>query len=149
MSKYRIVFSQSRYKVAVVVSSHCFIVWSVFQWQASALQFQNVFQVGLGVAVLSSMLWHLIQSNCQEHAQVMVLCETGQCELEHMQRLNQWEICADSRGSAWLIWLKLRSVSEPADCFWLWVFRDQVIDDDFRRISRVVLRSQQANKHTL
>lgn len=143
MSKYRILLSQSRYKVAVVIATHCFFVWSVFQWQAAVLQFQGVLQIVSSTVILCSLLWHLNHSESGVYGHVLVLCESARCEFEFRHKINQWEISADSRSSTWLIWLKFRSVTEPSECFWLWVFRDQVTDDDFRRISRVVLRSQQ------
>jgi hypothetical protein len=92
-----------------------------------------------------SLLWHVSLLNRSFINQVMLLCETGQCQLEHMQKANQWMICKDSRCSTWLIWLRLQSVSEPNDYVWIWVFRDQVAEGDFRRISRVVQRSQQTH----
>lgn len=130
------------------MATHCFVVWSVFQWQPAVLPLQSALQIGLSAVMFFSLIWLVIQFNRHATSRIMVLCESGQCELTHMQKYSQWIIASESRCSAWLLWLKLQSVSDPSDCFWLWLFRDQVTDDDFRRISRVVHRSQQSHSLT-
>jgi hypothetical protein len=62
--------------------------------------------------------------------------------------VNIWQVAAGSRVSTFLLWIELtpRSLSKKTKSQWLWVFRDSVNQQDFRRLSRIIIRSQRIAK---
>lgn len=59
-----------------------------------------------------------------------------------LQQQTMCTITPASRVSSWLLWVCLISPGDKK-VQWIWVFKDAVSDDDYRRLARIILRVQQ------
>lgn len=138
---------QSRYRLCVQLTLVMLCVFAVLSWQPGHVAWQGVWQFCLLVLLLL-WAWRHWHSSKQDDA-VISLSETGQwSELSAPEQVQQWQITRHSRVSSLLIWLQLLPTlsGEKTEPRWLWVYRDQLPERDFRRLAKIVVRCQKG-KH--
>ena len=96
------------------------------------------------VAFVVSIAWQSYQQTVRSFD--LLLSENGVVELEHRQQWLPYKLLSYSLLSDWFCLLRLKSDS-PIDTntkrhIWLW--RDSVDDDSYRRVCRVIVRVRHA-----
>nr|WP_240919979.1 protein YgfX [Paraglaciecola sp. 20A4] len=127
------------------------LVASVFVWQPNVFAYQKFFQ---GITILLITIYFLKLWRERESkdmiVQVSYLGEWNYLD----QRLDaNWSIGEQSKMLSGLLLIQLipflQSHQYKADSSarWCWVFRDRVSEQDYRRLCRCILASQQRNKN--
>lgn len=55
-----------------------------------------------------------------------------------------WQVQPESKVSRFALWVKLRSLTNLSDTHWQLLFRDQLNQQDYRRVCRIIFKQQQS-----
>lgn len=144
MSKYRIDIQPSRFKVGLYGVFWAVLLISIFSWQAEVLFYQLPLQILLAAILTILAIRYYIHSK-NEQAKSITLSELSEWEYHSSSDMAAWRISAKSRVTPYLIWIHLRSASHPMHAKWEVIFKDQVSDDNYRRLCRAVYFRLQHN----
>lgn len=143
MSKYRLTLSASR--LFRLGHSAFFLISLVAVWlpKQDVLHDQVLWQTVLCVLIFC--LWY------REIRRIQCDPRYGECtwlvdERGHFASLHpavlQRQISRNSRVTPFLLWLELYDALSPSRRHWKWVFRDQLDEQGFRRLSRIIHKIQ-------
>lgn len=96
------------------------------------------------VVVLLSYAWRYWQRMISKPQKFAVMVSyQGQWTYLDQREVANWTLGANSKMTSWLLWVHLQPklVGKPR---WQWVFRDQVSEQDYRRLCRCILCVRQA-----
>lgn len=120
------------------------VVISIWAWQPGIFAWQAQLQAVLTAAVilLGGWQWHKIRS--QQRNRIAAVSEQGDWLYLDDDSDQLLQISRSSRVSGPLIWLNLhpRTDGPVRGESRQWLFRDQVGDDNFRRLCRIVIQRQ-------
>lgn len=141
MSKYRVVIGHSRIRqvfVALFILLCNVPVWLLSSDTYSVVWFfQCVLSAGLII-----LAWQRSLESQPEH--VISIEDTGTWTKLNDHHDSVWRISRGSRVSSLLLWVELTPLGPSGSNKrqWLWVFPDSVNQLDYRRLCRIIIRSQ-------
>jgi hypothetical protein len=147
VSKFRIEFKSSRLQVFFQLLAYAILVLSVLIWQSESIQYQYLLQA----SVLLLTTFFVIRSilyNWQEIQEPVILSDHGEWLETDITGQVSWKITDKSRVSSLLLFIHLISPVNARRFKWCLIYRDQLTEQDFRRLCRAVIYQQQtAGKH--
>ena len=144
VSKYRIEVTSSFLKNAFEGVFHGIALFSLFLWQPFVVPVEWMFQAVLATALLTSLIQRIRQNSRQSF--ILTADNQGQCYFSVQQDSEQtWQVARRSMVSFFALWICLES-AVGAKRLWLCIARDQVSDQSFRRLCRIVFYCQQSTK---
>ncbi|WP_293751691.1 protein YgfX [uncultured Paraglaciecola sp.] len=142
MSKYRVEFKPSRLLLVLQCLTYVGLVLSVVYWQSNIILNQVLLQT-LVISIISYFLFRAVLSNYRRKLSPVTFSLLGDWLETSKHKQVAWEITDKSRVSSLLLFVHLIS---PVNCRrskWCLIYRDQVTERDFRRLSRAVIYQQQ------
>ena len=150
MSKYRIEITPSRLQTKLFCVAYGVLVASVFVWQPNVLTYQKLWQ---GITVLLITIYFLRRWRDRERSDIIVqVSYLGEWNYLDQRPDANWWIGEQSKMLGGLLLIQLipflQRHQQKADSssHWCWVFRDRVSEQDYRRLCRCILASQQRQK---
>lgn len=124
---------------AFVVAGYSLLLFSVYSWPQGIFPWQGLVQ---GLLVIVLIAYGITTWPKQTPLQVS-LSGNGAWLDGH----GQWQLHKASRMTSWLLWIKLLATAENSGgpSRDIWVFRDAVTDDDYRRLCLAIRYQQVTN----
>ena len=142
MSKYRIEFKASRQRYYYLVAFYCLLFVSIFSWQPNIILYQFWIQLFFAILVLSGAVFAVQHNGKYNQAFVAVVSQQGDWTYLSQQDDTSWQFTQRSRLTSWVLWINLSSKIGVGKSRWHWIFRDQVSEQDYRRLCRCILYQQ-------
>nr|WP_241737614.1 protein YgfX [Neptunicella marina] len=111
------------------------LILSVWSWQPDVMRQQVWLQLFISLILLVFVIYHLKQSSLS--AIVSVDTDGHWLWLDRQTTAN---IQSSSKISQFVLWVYLQEADGKRH--WLWIFKDAVKYEDFRRLSRIILQMQ-------
>lgn len=147
MSKYRIEFKPSRLQVFFQLLAYAILVLSVLIWQSESIQYQYLLQASV-LLLTTFFVIRTILDNWQKIQEPVIFSEHGEWLETDIIGQVSWKITDKSRVSSLLLFIHLISPVNARRCKWCLIYRDQLTEQDFRRLCRAVIYQQQvADNH--
>lgn len=127
------------------MAGYALCVGSVFNWQSGVFPMQFLMQL----SVIATLLWvgvrHWNRLVHSSRNRVVMLSDNGEWLYLDQESENNWQIGGRSRISNLLLWVELipKIAGQNSRNSWLWIFRDQVTEQNYRRLCRVIIRQKQ------
>ncbi|MBC3766878.1 protein YgfX [Neptunicella marina] len=135
MSKYRIEIQPSKLVKGLQIALTGILILSVWSWQPDVMRQQVWLQLFISLILLVFVIYHLKQSSLS--AIVSVDTDGHWLWLDRQTTAN---IQSSSKISQFVLWVYLQEADGKRH--WLWIFKDAVKYEDFRRLSRIILQMQ-------
>lgn len=145
MSKYRIEFRPSRLLLISQLLTYVVLVWSVLNWQSEIIKYQLFFQCLVVFAVTYFVFKSILSSRRQTQPPV-ILSLSGEWLETNKDEQTIWIITEKSRTSSILLFVHLISPINALHSKWCLICKDQVTEQDFRRLCRAVIYQQQTSR---
>lgn len=143
MSKYRVEFTSSVLAKVTLCTLYGLLLVSVCLWQPNTFTGQLVLQVILCL-VLAGVFYRHFTQYCQRKIPPVTFDQQGLwTELEQGQG-SSWRLTSQSRLSGLLIFIHLVSALNAKRSKRLLLFKDQMTEQDYRRLCRAVIYQQQS-----
>jgi hypothetical protein len=140
--KYRIEFTPSRKRYIYLLVLYGLLVLSLFSWQQDTFVYQLWVQVFSALVLMLLALRAFGEAHRDNRLFVVVITEQGEwLYVEHAEQ-SSWQISERSRISSEVLWLHIEPKIAGSKARWLWVFNDQVSEQDYRRLCRCILYQQ-------
>ena len=140
--KYRVQVTPRLYRISLVLILELLFILSVWLWEPNWFPYQIWFQIGLtGLLLIHG--WQSWNNRVQKSIVFSVYQDGRWLYLSDSPDGDQaihWQMSKQSRFTDWLIWIHLTGLGKS---HWFWIFRDEVSDEDYRRICLAVKYSQQ------
>ena len=144
MSKYRVEFRPSRLLLIFQLLTYVVLVLSVLNWQSEIIKYQIFLQI-LVVFTVTVLVFRSIL-NSRHHAQLSVILSLrGEWLETNKDKQTSWIITDKSRTSSILLFIHLISPINTLNSKWCLIYKDQVSEQDFRRLCRAVIYQQQTS----
>jgi hypothetical protein len=118
------------------------LVLSVLYWQSDFIPNQVLLQT-LIVAIITYCLFMAVLSNWRRKQSPVTFSLLGDWLETSKDKQVAWAITDKSRVSSLLLFVHLISPVNSRRSKWRLIFKDQVTERDFRRLSRAVIYQQQ------
>ena len=141
MLKYRVEFKSSRILVTFTLLVYVILILSVLNWQSDSIQCQFLFQMLTILGIILFFLKTIFNSRKKKQPPVIFSQGGEWLEVFEDEQLG-WRITAKSRVSSFLIFIHLISSLNSRYSKWCFIYKDQVIKRDFRRLCRAVIYQQ-------
>ncbi|MGO4894177.1 protein YgfX [Flavobacterium sp. W21_SRS_FM6] len=142
MSKYRIELAPSQYKFFVLLLFWGLVLASICHWQSNIMPYQPVIQFLFAGIILWFAFTSLLA--CKKTLpRLIALSVQGEWDDLEQDNPSQWRMSGKSRVTPWLLWVHLISPIDAKTAQWVFVYKDQVSEADYRRLCRVILLLQQ------
>lgn len=141
MSKYRLEFKPSRLLPIFQLVTYAVLVLSVVSWQSDIIQYQTLLQI-LVVVIITFFLFRAILHSRQKQVPVL-FSQSGEWLETNIDGQVGWKITNKSRVSSFLLFIHLISPLNSRHSKWCVIYKDQVTEQNFRRLCRAVLYQQQ------
>ncbi|MFT6952292.1 MAG: hypothetical protein ACJAUL_003454 [Paraglaciecola sp.] len=115
---------------------------SIYLWQQDIMPYQPLFQI-VCIALLGGYAWHFWRQNVSQPQRfAAVVSYQGEWTYLDQRPRSNWLLSPDSKITSLVLWIHLQPklVGEPC---WQWVFRDQVSEQDYRRLCRCIVCAAQ------
>lgn len=142
MSKYRVEFKSSRQRYYYIVAFYCLLFVSIFSWQADVIIYQFWLQLFFAILVLTGAAMALHNKGKYTQAFVALVTQQGDWTYLSQQDDTSWQFTQRSRLTPWILWIHISSKIGGSESRWHWIFRDQVSEQDYRRLCRCILYQQ-------
>lgn len=142
MSKFRVEFKSSRLLLVLQCLTYVLLVLSVLCWQSDIIPNQVLLQT-LIVAIITYCLFRAVLRNWREKQSPVIFSQLGDWLETREDRQVAWAITNKSRVSSLLLFVHLISPVNSRRSKWCLIYKDQVTERDFRRLSRAVIYQQQ------
>lgn len=140
--KYRVQVTPHRYRLQFVLLLELLLVISVWLWDPNWFPHQIWVQIALTMLLLIHG-WQSIINRLQAPV-VFSMYQDGRwlylSDSPDGNRAIQWQMSQHSRFTDWLVWIHLKGLGRS---HWFWIFRDEVGDEEYRRICLAVKYCQQ------
>ena len=147
MSKYRVEFKKSRLLVIYQLLSCAFLVFTVLNWQPEIFKYEFLLQV-LIAFITSIYFFKMLLLEGYKTRYPIVFSDRGEWIETNLDGQVSWKITGESRVSSFLIFVHLSSVINYCNSKWCLVYKDQVNEQDYRRLCRAIIYQQQMIKKT-
>ena len=151
-SKYRITVTPARYRAIYILFFGAVLITSVWLWQPNWLPYQFVIQLmlsGLLLIYLRQQLTRRLQQpfivSLSPDGQFRALSDGFSDDHSEHGWQNpgiQWQLSSQSRATDFMLWLHLTNFQQQRQ--WVCIFRDEVSDEDYRRLC-LAIKYQQKN----
>jgi hypothetical protein len=142
VSKYRIEFAPSRIQDWSFVALVLVLMLSVYLWQQDIMPYQGIFQM-LCIVLLGCYAWYSWrQSASKAQRFAAVVSYQGEWTYLDQRSVPNWILSPDSKITGLVLWIHLQPRLAGKPC-WKWVFRDQVSEQDYRRLCRCIVCAAQ------
>ncbi len=145
MSKYRVEFKTSRFLVMIQLLSVAILILTVVCWQPEIFKFEFLLQFLFVCLILISFFRTLLLDYHRTHNPV-IFSERGEWTETNIDGQISWKITDKSRVSIFLVFVHLISPVNNHNSKWCLVFKDQVSEQDYRRICRAVIYQQRSTE---
>jgi hypothetical protein len=142
VSKYRIEFKASRQRYYYLVAFYCLLFVSIFSWQANIILYQFWIQSSIAILVVAWAVFAVLHKGKYNQAFVALVSQRGDWTYLSQQDDTSWQFSQRSRLTSWVLWIHISSKIRVGQSRWHWVFRDQVSEQDYRRLCRCILYQQ-------
>ena len=122
--------------------AYAVLVLSVLNWQSEMIQYQLLFQA-LVLFIITFFIFKAVLLSCCQMQHPVIFSEDGEWLETNIDDQIDWRITDKSRVSSLLIFVNLISSVNARHSKWYLVFKDQVTEQDFRRLCRAVIYQQQ------
>lgn len=141
MSKYNIVCVAGTQRHILTLMFYLLLMLSIFAWQNNIIKFQIELQIVICIGIALIAIWHVKKPSKQPYPYSWLLGKTGSW-LDNGKTL---QLTSKSRVSIFGIWVVLVDTAQPNIQQGRWFLPDQLSRQDYRRLSRVVLRCQSSH----
>jgi hypothetical protein len=145
VSKYRIEFKISRLLVIFQLLSCIYLIFTMLNWQPDIFKYGFLLQILIISITIIYFLKRLLLSSHETHNSV-ILSERGEWMETNIDGQVSWKITDKSRVSIFLVFVHLISPVNNHNSKWCLVFKDQVSEQDYRRICRAVIYQQRSTE---
>ena len=142
MSKYRIEFKASRQRYYYLVAFYSLLFVSVFSWQADIIIYQVWLQLFSATLVVMAAVVAIKHTDKSNRAFVALVSQQGDWTYLSQQDNTSWKLSQRSRLTSWILWIHISEKIGVGESRWHWIFRDQVSEQDYRRLCRCILYQQ-------
>jgi hypothetical protein len=144
VSKYRIEIKPSKYHGYFILVFYAFCAGSVGLWQPRENLWQLLLQALLVIALMGGIYYNWRQYYRNNILRIVMLSDTGEWLYLDDDNQSYWQMTRQCRISNLLLWINLspKLTSPSVSGCWLWIFRDQVTEQDYRRLCRIIIRQQ-------
>ena len=133
---------RSRLLVVFQLLTYGVLVSSVLNWQIEIFQFQHLLQALVLCCVSFFILRVVYDCCCQTHA-LVIFSSHGEWLESNINEQTDWKMTDKSRVTSLLLFIHLISSAEGRLSKWSLIYRDQVTEQDFRRLCCAVIYQQQ------
>lgn len=127
---------------------YALLTFSVLCWQDSVLPAQPFVQLFFITCIVLFGYKHIAEVKNRFVPKLVSLSDTGQWSTMLQQPAESWQIGKQSRISPVCLWIQLTDPVMSRKSYMMSIFRDQVDERDYRRISRIILCSMQKHRHS-
>lgn len=121
------------------------LLFSLYHWQANLFPYQTLLQIILACLLLVFAVKSLrAMSGLRPFA--IAFDQQGEWYYLGNEQDIQWHITTKSRVTEWLLWIELVSPVDPTQRHWVLIFKDQLDEQNYRRLCRAIL-FQQSREH--
>lgn len=145
MSKYRVEFKSSQLLLILQLLSYVVLVLSVLYWQSEIVKYEFIFQIIVLSIVTILMFKSILDAKRQKRLPTIFSLE-GEWIESNIYSQESWKITDKSRVSQLILFINLISPLNTHKRKWYLLFKDQINERDFRRISRAIVYQQQKSK---
>jgi hypothetical protein len=140
--KYRIEFAPSRKRYICLLVLYTLLLLSLFSWQQDTFAYQLWVQVTSALVLMLLAFRALGETRRDNRLFVVVITEQGEWLYVDRSEQSSWRLTGRSRISSQVLWLHLEPKIAGSKPRWVWVFNDQVNEQDYRRLCRCILYQQ-------
>jgi hypothetical protein len=145
VSKYRIEFAPSRIQYWSFVAGVLVFMLSIYLWQQDIMPYQGLVQI-MCIVLLGGYAWRFWrQSASQPQRFAAVVSYQGEWTYLDQRSQPNWQLSPDSKITSLVLWIHLQPKLAGKPC-WQWVFRDQVSEQDYRRLCRCIVCAAQTRR---
>lgn len=147
MSKYRIELKPSRILIVFQLLTYAVLVSSVFSWQSNVIANQ-IFVQAVITLVSSFFIFRSIYQSYTRSMPVIIFSQQGEWLELGRHEQTTWQLTKSSRVTGLLLFVHLASQFDLKRTKRHLIYRDQLNEQDFRRLCRTILYQQQlSDKH--
>ncbi|MFQ3235425.1 MAG: hypothetical protein ACI9C4_000983 [Paraglaciecola sp.] len=141
-SKYRIEFTPSRIQYWSFVALVLVLMLSIYMWQHDIMPYQGAFQIAC-IGLLGGYAWRCWQRRASQPQRfAAVVSYLGEWTYLDQRSMANWSLSPHSKITSLVLWVHLKPKLAGTPC-WQWVFRDQVSEQDYRRLCRCIVCAAQ------
>ena len=142
MLKFRVEFKSSRLLLVLQLLTYVVLLLSVLYWQSDIIPNQLLLQT-VTIGIITYFLFRLVVSNWRKEQSPVTFSLLGDWLETSKGRQVAWIISNKSRVSSFLLFVHLISPINSRHSKWCLIYKDQVTERDFSRLSRAVIYQQQ------
>lgn len=142
MLKFRVEFKSSRLLLFLQLLTYVILLLSVLYWQSDIIPYQRLLQTAT-IAIITYFLFRAVLFNWRKEQSPVSFSLLGDWLETSKDRQVAWIITNKSRVSSLLLFVHLISPVNSRHSKWCLIFKDQVTERDFRRLSRAIIYQQQ------
>ena len=118
------------------------LVLSVISWQIEVMQYQFLLQA-LVVSIITYFFFRAVINGRHQAQTPVIVSQSGDWVETNTGEQTSWKITDKSRVSSLLLFIHLISPVNVRLSKWCLIYKDQVTEQDFRRLCRAVIYQQQ------
>ena len=118
------------------------LVLSVISWQIEVMQYQFLLQA-LVVSIITYFFFRAVINGRHQTQAPVIVSQSGDWVETNTGEQTSWKITDKSRVSSLLLFIHLISPVNVRLSKWCLIYKDQVTEQDFRRLCRAVIYQQQ------
>jgi hypothetical protein len=145
VSKYRVEFKSSQLLLVLQLLSYVVLVLSVLYWQSEIVQYEFIFQI-IVLSIVTILMFKSILHSKRKKRLPTIFSVEGEWIESNIYSQVSWKITDKSRVSQLILFINLISPLNTHKSKWYLLFKDQINECDFRRISRAIVYQQQKSK---
>lgn len=138
VSKYRIETHYSVFRQRAVLAVHVLILLSVWLWQPDSFSYQQAVQWSLSLLCAVSLTRWLSRTPAER---IFTVSEEGDWQWG-LPGQTERLLAPQSRVTAWVLLICLQDKLSGSVAERLMLFRDQLSEQNYRRLCRIILRRQ-------
>ena len=106
-----------------------------------------VLQVALVIALVAGACYSWRQYRHNNKTRTVMLSDGGEWLYLDDENQAYWQMTRRCLGTGLLLWVNLRPklASSGRSERWLWIFKDQVCEQDYRRLCRIIIRQHKGS----
>ena len=132
----------------VLLVTYAGLMGSVWIWQANVFDWQWVWQGAISILLLIYFYKHF-RGYLDAQLPVVTFTEQGQwseMDVQHQGHVSNWLLNKQSKITGYVLFLHLVSALNPRRSKWMFLYKDQVSEQDYRRICRAVIFQHQQSR---
>ncbi len=143
MSKYRVELHSSRILLFVQLGLYVIFLFSIFSWQPDVLPSQLLVQLSLAFGI-SLFMFYRISRAYQQPQPIIIFSEKGDwLECNNDQQLS-YRLSQQSRVTSVVLFVHLVPPLAKTQAKRRLIFKDQLSEQDYRRMCRAIFYQQQS-----